>query len=600
MIGKAIGTYKILRELGSGPHGTVYEAADQARGQIVALKALRPELTRQAAFKQNLRAVSARLAQLQHPHLANFYTILQVGNDLYLVTEFINGQPLNQALQQSGVLASEQAVRLAIQALDALAFAHAEGFVHGGVRPNNLLLTPEGALKLTDLGLAQAALPQPVELGLGTAVLNYVAPEQVHGEVSDARADVYALGAVLYEMITGLPPFRRANNSALLKAQLEETPPSPRQYFPLISDLLEAILLRALAKAPEQRFQSAAEFRAALLSWRPAAAEPETTPTINVPAFVPPPPVDLTATAHAAPLATPPVAPVTAPPAALVTAPQTKLDTSPLPLQPQSWPQFAPDNPTVGGPANLNSAPTLRELANNDPTLHNQVFVELEETPAARRSFWKPLAIVTGVATLLGASYAAVRLNQRPASSSTPIIVKLSPTPAVLAPPPVDAPEPVATSVAPTLAPTLETASSTPTAPTPTASPAKAPSPKTAATARPVPAPANAAPRKPGAAKPNAAAAKPAAKTPPVTAGKPKPGTLPPGKPTAGKNTPPINKPNPAAPGKKPLATPPPASPAAPAKDKKELKGKKGKKKDENGLPGATKSDKKAKDKKPY
>jgi serine/threonine protein kinase len=250
MIGKVIGTYQILREVGQGYHGTVYQALDQAREQMVALKAMRADLLRHSVIQQNLRALATTLNQLQHPQLAAFHTLLQVGPELFLVSEFVEGESLAQPLQRSGVLPVEQAVGLARQALDALSYVHRAGLVHGGLHPHNLLVTVEGQLKITDLSLTLAAGPSQMQIGLGPALLNYVAPEQIHGEPSDARTDLYALGAVLYELLTGLPPFRRANDASLLKAHLEETPPSPRNYFPLIPLELEEALLRALGPVP--------------------------------------------------------------------------------------------------------------------------------------------------------------------------------------------------------------------------------------------------------------------------------------------------------------------------------------------------------------
>jgi eukaryotic-like serine/threonine-protein kinase len=281
MIGKIIGAYQILAKLGQGPNGAVYEALDQTRGQRVALKTINAELARQTAFRQNLRAQAQALTALQHPRLAPLYAVQQHEHELYLVRELIAGQSLAQALQQSGVLPPEQAVTLAIQTLTALNHAHKFGLVHGGVKPGNLLLTAKDQLKLTDLGLASALGALNVQDGRGPSVLNYCAPEQVRGAALDARSDLYALGATLFEMLTGAPPFRRANDAALRQAHLEEVAPSPRNYFPLIPALLEQAILRALAKDPAARFQSAGEFRQVLLEWA-------STPAIEAPPLTAP------------------------------------------------------------------------------------------------------------------------------------------------------------------------------------------------------------------------------------------------------------------------------------------------------------------------
>jgi hypothetical protein len=383
MIGKIIGTYQIIEELGHGPNGRVYQALDQASGQHVALKAISAELARQTTFRQNLRALAQSLTTLQHPRLATLHALQQPGNDLYLVSELINGQSLAQALQQSGVLPPEQAVTLAIQTLTALNHAHKFALVHGGVKPGNLLLTAKDQLKLTDLGLAPALGALNVQEGRGPGVLNYCAPEQIRGATLDARSDIYALGAVLFEMLTGVPPFRRANDAALRKAHLEEAAPSPRNYFPLIPALLEQAILRALAKDPAARFQSAGEFRQALLAW---ASTPATE-----------------------------VAPVTAPRAPAETAQAGNKPTAPA--------SRIPVPPVLPMPAPIPAA------AAQPPKPANEVVVELGE-PDGKRGFWKPVAAVAGVGALLGISYAFVRVGSSTATPTpTPAAVQLSPTP---------------------------------------------------------------------------------------------------------------------------------------------------------------------------
>ena len=439
MTGKVIGTYQLLAELGQSLHGALYQAFEQARGQIVALRTVAPALALQTTFKQNLRTVAATLTTLRHPHLAGFHTLLQMGNEVYLAREFVAGEALTQTLQRAGVLPVEEAVRIATQALDALSHAHDAGLWHGGIKPNNLILAADGAVKLTDLGLAQAAEGELLQSELSSAVLNYAAPEQLHGGACDARTDVYAMGAVLYEMLTGLPPFRRNNTAALRHAQLEETPPSPRQYFPLIPQTLEQAVLRALNKTPEARFASAREFQTALLAW---ADTPAVTPAAAE--------ITNQAAAVTAPSA-PDEEPLTS------TVPQTASLTTPLtvetPLVAQTWPQLAPVS------------------SSSSSALHDERIVELETT--AKRGFLKPVAAVTGVAALLGASYAFVRVsnNAPPKPGPGQVVIKVSPT---LPPsPPVSVPTPMpAATVRAALAP----------APRPRASTADTAKPKAAAT----------------------------------------------------------------------------------------------------------------------
>ncbi len=412
MIGKVIGTYRIVQQLGQqlgqGLHGTVYQAVEQGRGQTVTIKAIQPALAQQAAFKQILRALAATLTSMRHPHLATFHTILQMGNELYVIGEFVNGTPLNEALQRSGVLACEEAVRLAAQILDALSYAHAAGVWHGGIKPSNLLLTADGQIKLIDLGLAQAANALLVQEGLGAAVLNYAAPEQFRGGACDARTDVYALGAVLYEMLTGLPPFRRATDAALRHAHLEETPPSPRNYFPLIPLALEQAVLRALAKPPGARFSSAAEFRQTLLSWanEAQAAASTVAAEMNPPAEV----VNSNRVASSSAISL-----------QYEPTPDRFATAAPTPLTPNDWPQLTPQTSAAKASSTSSVAST---------GLNDEVVVELEEPSSMKRGFWKPIAAVTGVAALLGATYAIVRVNNgdAPAPGPNQIVIKVSPT----------------------------------------------------------------------------------------------------------------------------------------------------------------------------
>jgi serine/threonine protein kinase len=408
MTGKVIGTYQIIQQLGQGLHGTTYQAVEQGRGQEAALKAIEPALAQHVIFKQNLRTLATILTQIRHPHLATFHTILQMGSELYVISEFVNGTPMNEALQRSGVLACEEAVRLAAQMLDALSYAYATGVWHGGIKPSNLILTTDRQIKLTDLGLAQAAESASWTGRLDASVLNYAAPEQLRGEACDARTDVYAMGAVLYEMLTGLPPFRRANEAALRHAQLEEPPPSPRNYFPLIPLPLEQAVLRALAKSPAARFSSTAEFRQVLLSWANEAKVSDNTAAaeMNSPAAQAStsPPLSSVAIAF----------PQTPTPDRFATKPQP-------PLTPNNWPQLTPQ-PSTGKAAAASSIVSTG--------LNDEVVVNLEEQAAGKRSFWRPIAAVTGVATLLGVTYAVVRVNNgaTPTLTSNQSIIQVSPT----------------------------------------------------------------------------------------------------------------------------------------------------------------------------
>jgi serine/threonine protein kinase len=408
MTGKVIGTYQIVQQLGQGLHGTTYQAIEQGRGQTVALKVIQPALAQQVTFKQDLRALAAVLIPMSHPHMAAFHTILQMGNELYTIREFISGTPLGEALQRSDVLPCEEAIRIAVQVLDALSYAHSSGVLHGGIKPSNLILTADGQIKLTDLGLAAVSGTSVWQDRLNESVLNYVTPEQLLGKTCDARTDVYSLGAVLYEMLTGSPPFRRANDAALRHAHLEELPPSPRNYFPLIPLPLEQALLRTLAKSPSARFSSAAEFRQALMSW----ANEVKASSNSVAAEINPSARPANIRQSVSPIAT------ALPQAQMSAKSAPKLSPTPTP---NDWPQLSPQ--TSAG--RVTSSPSLVSTGLND-----EVVVSLEESTAGKRSFWKPIVTVTGIAVLLGVTYAVVRISKgdTPALGPNQSIIQVSPT----------------------------------------------------------------------------------------------------------------------------------------------------------------------------
>ncbi len=265
MLGKVIGNYKLEIELGRGAHGVVYRALDQGRSRAVAVKALHPALTEKAAVNERLRQLAPSIAQLRHPQLAEFYTILQQGADLYLVTELIEGRTLAATLKSVGVLSAEEAVQLMVQICEPLVWLGRANWAHGNLKPANVMIAADGKARLTDVGLAYALGDQAVHTS--ESGLAYRAPEQLRGAGFDARSDVYALGAMFYELVTGLLPFRRANDEAMRQAHLNDPVPSPRNYFPLIPVAVEALMVRALAKNPEERFGSAAEFQTALRGW---------------------------------------------------------------------------------------------------------------------------------------------------------------------------------------------------------------------------------------------------------------------------------------------------------------------------------------------
>jgi len=265
MIGKTLGHYQITEKLGEGGMGVVYRAHDEHLQRDVAVKVLPPGAFADDSARRRFRKEALALSRLSHANIGmvfDFYT--QDGID-FLVMEFIPGQTLDKKLAE-GPLPEREISRLVMQLADGLAAAHDQGVVHRDLKPGNLLVTPDGRLKILDFGVAK--LVEPVgQAGVTiesvtqavSGTLPYMAPEQLRGEKVDARTDIHAAGMVIYEMATGQRPFREDTAPRLTDAILHQTPASPRAINARLSPELERITLKCLEKDPEDRYQSAKE-----------------------------------------------------------------------------------------------------------------------------------------------------------------------------------------------------------------------------------------------------------------------------------------------------------------------------------------------------
>jgi serine/threonine-protein kinase len=261
MIGQTIGNYKIIRSLGEGGVGRVYQGVDTMLDREVAIKVLRPELARQTSIVERFRSEAVLLAKLNHPNIATLYSLLRQGDELFMVLEFIRGETLEQLLHRRGALPEDDAIPIFCQALDGINHAHELGIVHRDVKPGNMILTANGILKVLDFGIARLlGTSRKTKSGNIIGTLEYMSPEQVRGLETDARSDIYGLGIMLYEILTGRLPFESENEFLLMKAQTEEMPALPRSINPNISETVETAIMKALAKNPDERFQSAGEF----------------------------------------------------------------------------------------------------------------------------------------------------------------------------------------------------------------------------------------------------------------------------------------------------------------------------------------------------
>ncbi len=266
MIGQIVGNYKIEEKLGEGGMGAVYKGVDTMLDREVAIKALRPELASQTSVVERFRTEAVTLAKLNHPNIATLYSMFRQGDELYMVLEFVRGETLDSIMQKRGALPAEEAIPVFCQVLDGIDHAHELGIVHRDIKPANMMLTEKGTLKVLDFGIARLlGSARMTRAGNIIGTLEYMAPEQVRGLETDGRSDIYALGMMLYEVLTGRLPFQTENEFELMKAQTEMMPTRPREINPAIPEAVEAAIFKAIQKDPDARFQSGGDFRATLL-----------------------------------------------------------------------------------------------------------------------------------------------------------------------------------------------------------------------------------------------------------------------------------------------------------------------------------------------
>jgi len=296
---ETLGHYKVLDSLGAGALGEMYRARDTRLGRTVAIKVIAPAVAGDPARRERFLRDAGAAARLSHPNIAALYEIGDDQGALFLVCEFVPGDTLKTTIA-GRPLNPRRAIDLAIQIADALADAHAEDVVHRDLKPDNIIVTPKGNAKILDFGLAAWTTGggEPANAAPGPPAANraaagtgpYVSPEQALGEQIDSRSDVFSLGAVLFEMLTGRPPFSGATPDALALQILQASAPAPSAVNPGLPRELDPIVSKALAKSLDQRFESAATMAAelrvvtAILDVRSGAAEPATAPAVMVPA----------------------------------------------------------------------------------------------------------------------------------------------------------------------------------------------------------------------------------------------------------------------------------------------------------------------------
>ncbi|MDK3161660.1 protein kinase [Kamptonema cortianum] len=311
------GRYRLVAQQGSGGMAVIYRADDLALGRTVAIKILRPNLTSDPAFIARFRNEARSIANLMHP---NIVTVHDVGNDgatHYIVMEFVEGLDLKKVIKSEGALTIERALRVAIQICAGIGFAHRAGIVHADVKPQNILITRDDTVKVTDFGIAQAFTDaQPGErqqVVWGSP--HYFAPEQARGEKPTPASDVYSIGIVLFELLSGRLPYQGTDQQALALAHIRERIPMVNEFNPNVSDSLARIVFKTMSKEPSQRYRMADQLGSILSTYlekgldggaQSAAVSPASQPGAG--AVIPPPPQRMTT--QQSPAAIPPAPPL--------------------------------------------------------------------------------------------------------------------------------------------------------------------------------------------------------------------------------------------------------------------------------------------------
>lgn len=265
--GTKLGNYLIVSKLGEGGMGVVYKAHDTVLDRTVALKILSPHLFRSPEFLERFRIEAQAQAKLNGPNIVTLHSMFDIPSSLVLVMEYIEGHTLAQRIHNEGYLSVAAAVWVFEQALLGVDRAHRMGIVHRDLKPSNIFITATHEVKLMDFGVAKMinSDDSPTQVGSMIGSLRYISPEQINGEDADFRSDIYTLGISLYETVTGRVPFEKKTEYEYMDAHLHEPPRAPSTLKPSIPPELEAVILKAIEKDPSNRFQSAREFRNALL-----------------------------------------------------------------------------------------------------------------------------------------------------------------------------------------------------------------------------------------------------------------------------------------------------------------------------------------------
>lgn len=266
MIGKIINyRYEVLEKCGDGSFFSVYKARDKVLNRLVAVKVLSPQYAENCEFAERMISEAQSVTDLNHPHIGKVFESDSMNGVYFTTVEYVRGMNLKERIRRASPFPVSYAVDIALAVAHALDYAHKSGVVHGDIRPHNILTSPEGQVKLTDFGTAQALSAFP-EIREATALrsVRYQSPEVIRGEPAQPESDIYSLGVVLFEMLTGSVPYDGTTSAAVAARQLQDKVPSTQALNAGVPAMLNEIVMKAMHKDPSQRYSSAAEFAAAL------------------------------------------------------------------------------------------------------------------------------------------------------------------------------------------------------------------------------------------------------------------------------------------------------------------------------------------------
>lgn len=275
--------YQLLQRVGSGGMAEVFRARDLMLERYVAIKILRPDYSNNQAFQERFRQEARAAANLSHPNIVTVHDFGLDHGQLFIVMEHVPGSDLKTLLRQRGRFPTEETIPLAVQACAGVGYAHRAGLVHCDVKPHNMLVTPDKRLKVTDFGIARAlATIHPEERSeVVWGSPQYFSPEQAAGEPPSPASDVYSLGIVLYELLTGSLPFNGLTPQELARLHLEAPPCPIREYLPEIPDTLEQIVDKVLSKEPSARYRTADQLGRVLMRFG-TQTHPEPSPSLSL------------------------------------------------------------------------------------------------------------------------------------------------------------------------------------------------------------------------------------------------------------------------------------------------------------------------------